>query len=118
MAVLVYTGIAVLLYNTNSGNPAPVEDKTSGKIILLFVRDSKNVLKLESADDGVSWGSVQDITRMVMDPSWTAIDTGPPGGIQLPSGRLIICTLFLYKYFFLLMQPHNIIYPNNQVPML
>ena len=73
------------------GNPAPVEDKTTGKIILLFARDSKNILKLESMDDGVTWGSVEDITRMVMDPTWPAMDTGPPGGIQLPSGRLIIC---------------------------
>ena len=42
-------------------------------------------------DDGVTWGSVEDITSMVMDPTWPAMDTGPPGGIQLPSGRLIIC---------------------------
>ena len=76
-----------------SGNPAPVEDKTTGKIVLLFVRDSKNVLKLESMDDGITWGSIDDISSMVMDPSWSVMDTGPPRGIQLPSGRLVICTL-------------------------
>ena len=67
----------------------------TGKIILLFARDSKNILKLESMDDGMTWGSVDDITSMVMDPSWPAMDTGPPGGIQLPSGRLIICMYYV-----------------------
>ena len=76
-----------------------MEDKTTGKIILLFARDSKNILKLESMDDGVTWGSVEDITSMVMDPTWPAMDTGPPGGIQLPSGRLIICKIMLIKKF-------------------
>ena len=74
-----------------------MEDKTTGKIILLFARDSKNILKLESMDDGVTWGSVEDITSMVMDPTWPAMDTGPPGGIQLPTGRLIICKMMLVK---------------------
>ena len=72
----------------------------AGKIILLFARDSKNILKLESVDEGVTWGSVVDITSMVMDPTWSSMDTGPPGGIQLPSGRLLVCTYSIMHYLY------------------
>ncbi len=46
---------------------------------------------MESSDDGLTWGSMVDITETVVLPAWSFIGTGPPGGIQLPSGRLIIC---------------------------
>lgn len=46
---------------------------------------------MESTDDGVTWGNMVDISEMVVLPAWSFVGTGPPGGIQLPTGRLIIC---------------------------
>jgi hypothetical protein len=51
---------------------------------------------MESSDDGLTWGSMVDITKTVVLPAWSFIGTGPPGGIQLPSGRLIICMTLSY----------------------
>ena len=81
-----------------SGNPAPVEDQNSAKILLLFCRDNKQVLQMESMDDGVTWGSMVDITEMVVSTAWSFVGTGPPGGIQLPSGRLVIGVCALNKF--------------------
>ena len=72
-------------------SPAAVEDASTGKIILVFCKNNKKVFMMESSDDGATWGSVVDISGMVMEPTWGYVVTGPPGGIQLPSGRLIIC---------------------------
>ena len=74
-----------------AGNPAAVEDTSTGKIVLAFCRNNKNVLTMESSDDGATWGNMVDISSMVTESSWEFVGTGPPGGIQLPSGRLIIC---------------------------
>lgn len=46
---------------------------------------------MESTDDGMIWSNMVEISAMVTEPEWGFIGTGPPGGIQLPSGRLIIC---------------------------
>ena len=78
----------------HAGNPAAVEDTSTGKIILASCRNNKNVLITESSDDGVNWGNRMDISMMVTLPSWAFVGTGPPGGIQLPSGRLVICMGF------------------------
>lgn len=72
-------------------NPAPVEDKATGQILLLFCRDSKDVLQLESNDDGMTWDNMRDITSMVKLPTLTIVASGPSNGLQLPSGRFVIC---------------------------
>ncbi len=58
---------------------------------MLCSRDNKDVLQLESSDDGVTWGNMVDITTMVKLPIWTFIASGPSDGLQLPSGRFLIC---------------------------
>ena len=78
-----------------AGNPAAVEDASTGKIILAFCRNNKDVLTMESSDNGLTWGNMVDITKTVVLPAWSFIGTGPPGGIQLPSGRLIICMSYM-----------------------
>eukprot|EP01052_Picozoa_sp_SAG31_P021546 SAG31_NODE_1672_length_7564_cov_10.193704_8_plen_100_part_00 len=40
---------------------------------------------------GESWTSATDISEQVMQPTWTWVATGPPQGVQLPSGRLMVC---------------------------
>ena len=47
-------------------------------------------MTLESSDDGVTWGNMMDISVMVSWPDWDYFRMGP-GGIQLPTGRLIMC---------------------------
>lgn len=92
------------------GNPAPVVDEKTGKIILLSTwnlgsdhesqiiqqvsKDSRRIFVLNSSDDGISWSKPKEITADVKLPNWTWYATGPCNGIQIKqgkySGRLII----------------------------
>ena len=62
----------------------------AGKILLLFSRSTKQVLVLESKDEGETWSNMVDITGMVALPSWFKVAPSVPGGLQLPTGRLIV----------------------------
>ncbi len=87
-----------------AGNPAPVIDKDTGTIWLLFCKNFADrhetmIIKGEaprtvwitySTDDGTTWAEPKEITGDVKDPSWTWYATGPCHGIQLQSGRLVI----------------------------
>ncbi len=88
------------------GNPAPVLDRRTGKIILLLTKNpadtpendiiegkgsgTRTVWVTESADDGASWAVPREITRDVKKPGWTWYATGPCHGIQLMNGTLVI----------------------------
>ena len=86
------------------GNPAPVVDRETGTIWLLFCKNladgpedmiiegnaPRTVWITSSRDDGESWDDPKEITDDVKDPSWTWYATGPCHGIQLSSGRLVI----------------------------
>ena len=73
------------------GNAAPVLDQKTGVITLVFCRDNTEVFYLQSSDDGVTWKNHRNITAVAREPQWGFTGSGPPGGIQLPSGRLVIC---------------------------
>jgi sialidase-1 len=73
------------------GNAAPVLDDSSGIITLVFCRDNAEVFSLQSSDDGVTWSNFHNITAVAKEPQWGFTGSGPPGGIQLPSGRLVVC---------------------------
>ena len=73
-----------------AGNAAPVLDQSTGTITLVFCRDNLEVFTLQSSDDGLSWGNLKNITAVAREPQWGFTGSGPPGGIQLPSGRLVI----------------------------
>ena len=79
----------ILLYI--EGNAAPVLDRSSGTIVLVFCRDNEQVFTLQSSDDGVTWDDLQNITSIAREPQWGFTGSGPPGGVQLSSGRLIVC---------------------------
>ena len=72
------------------GNPAPVVDRDTGVVWLAFCRNNDQVYITNSADDGATWSSPEEITGDVKQPGWTWYATGPGHGIQLESGRLVI----------------------------
>ena len=85
------------------GNPAPVADKTTGKIFLLCTwnlgsdrepdiikqrsRDTRRVFVIESADEGATWSKPKEITANVKQSNWTWYATGPCHGLQVSSGK-------------------------------
>jgi sialidase-1 len=85
------------------GNPAPVMDVSTGRILLLSTwnlgsdrekeiinltsEDTRHVFVLSSEDEGTSWTLAEEITDSVKLPSWTWYATGPGSGIQMRQGR-------------------------------
>lgn len=86
------------------GNPAPVVDRDTGTIWLLFCknrRDGNEKMICEgnaprtvwvtcSDDDGATWAEPKEITASVKLPEWSWYATGPCHGIQLKGGRLLV----------------------------
>lgn len=85
------------------GNPAPVVDRATGKIMLLSTwnlgedhewqiidgisKDTRRIFLFSSADDGKTWSTAKEITRSVKRDNWTWYATGPVNGIQIRKGR-------------------------------
>lgn len=85
------------------GNPAPVVDRRTGRILLLSTwndgtdhenqihartsKDTRRVFVLHSDDDGLTWSAPREITPSVKRPDWTWYATGPCHAIQLRKGR-------------------------------
>lgn len=85
------------------GNPAPVVDRQTGKIVLLSTwnlggdrepqiidgtsRDTRRVFVMTSSDDGMTWSAAREITPQVKQPDWTWYATGPVNGIQVRKGK-------------------------------
>jgi sialidase-1 len=88
------------------GNPCPVEDRRSGRILLPLTYNPGNVTERQivdrtvdvrrsvfltfSDDDGATWADPRDISESVRRPDWTWYATGPGVGIQTRRGRLLI----------------------------
>lgn len=88
------------------GNPAPVLDSKTGKIVLAMTwndgRDpekaihartsieTRRVFCTVSDDGGRTWSRPRDITSEAKLPEWTWYATGPCHSVQLPSGRIIV----------------------------
>lgn len=79
-------------HHVTIGNPAPVYNSIKKQVVLLFCQDNNDVFVTRSSDVGRSWTEPVNITAAVKGPSWSWIATGPPGGIQLKSGRLVVCS--------------------------
>lgn len=85
------------------GNPAPVLDEESGKIILVTTwnkgtdpeadihaktsEDTRRVFVMTSDDDGRTWSAPREITAQAKKPEWTWYATGPCHGLQIRSGE-------------------------------
>ncbi|NED98885.1 sialidase family protein [Phytoactinopolyspora halotolerans] len=86
------------------GNPAPVVDRRTGTIVLLFTQNpaehgetdvcagiaDRTVWITRSTDEGLTWTAPEEITSQVKEPSWTWYATGPCHGTQLRTGRLVV----------------------------
>ena len=99
------------------GNPAPIVEKESGRIILLMTWnrgedkerqimrrtsiDTRRVFICHSDNDGVSWSTPEQITNSVKPEEWAWYATGPCHAIQLQHkahrGRIVVpCVHSLY----------------------
>ncbi|MFI2072926.1 exo-alpha-sialidase [Streptomyces triculaminicus] len=90
------------------GNPAPVVDRRTGRIVLLTTYNDgrgddgncdvpcdRTPHTQYSDDDGVSWSRPRDVTAAIRPPGWNSwYATGPGHGIQLAHGphrgRLVV----------------------------
>ncbi len=70
--------------------PAPVLDRQTGDVVLVFCKNNQRVFVTKSRDNGSTWSEPREITDQVVDPRWSYIGAGPGHGIQLSSGRLLI----------------------------
>jgi sialidase-1 len=74
------------------GNPAPVEERKSGVVHLLFTRNNQRLFVVASRDQGATWSvpvEISDALRAIGFP-WTRIGAGPGHAIQLRGGRLLV----------------------------
>lgn len=71
------------------GNAAPVQDTSTGRIWMPFCRNNEEVFLSYSDDDGVTWSTPLQAPYLTS-PDWKWVGLGPPGGLQLSSGRLLI----------------------------
>ncbi|HET6743655.1 MAG TPA: sialidase family protein [Kribbella sp.] len=84
------------------GNPAPIVDYETGRIVLLSTMDPGTTSRPRtpyvqvSDDDGKTWSKAKNIGDQIDDPAWGWYATGPVHGIQLTrgahAGRLVAGT--------------------------
>jgi len=76
------------------GNPAPVIDRVTGDIHMLFCRENERIFHTVSTDNGLTWSTRTEITVNVKLPNWGWYATGPCHGVQLTrgeqAGRLVV----------------------------
>ncbi len=96
--------VAVSTGTDTDGNPAPVVDRNTGTVWLLFCKNladgaegkivageaPRTVWVTSSLDDGETWAEPKEITGTTKANTWTWYATGPCHGIQLANGRLAI----------------------------
>ena len=83
------------------GNPMPIVDSATGKIVLLTTRNAgsatetqiragavndRRVFVQESLDQGATWSAPREITLEAKRPNWRWYGTGPGHGLQLQRG--------------------------------
>lgn len=81
-----------------AGNPAPVVDPTTHRVLLLTMRQpgtedgsrDRRVFLQSSDDQGASWTTPREITSQVKRDGWVWYATGPGHGVALLSGRLVV----------------------------
>ena len=76
------------------GNPAPITDRETGTVHLLYCVEYARCFYRRSDDDGATWSEPVDLTATFEafrpEYDWRVLATGPGHGIQLRSGRLLV----------------------------
>ncbi len=75
-----------------SGNPAPLVDPVSGRVVLLFTTDNQRAWCIASSDDGLTWSTPNSLAAAcaALPYPTVRIATGPGHGIALRGGRLLV----------------------------
>jgi len=88
-------------YQIVIGNAAPVQDRTTNRILVPFCRNNFDVMLTYSDDDGRTWSKPVNLTDKfnLRYPEWHWIGTGPPASVQLESGRIVVPTYHSYFHY-------------------
>ena len=78
--------------NNTVGNAAPVQLRGSGRVLVPFcLNNSKSMFLTWSDTEGESWAPPIPInSKDAALPSWNWVGLGPPGAIQLRTGRILV----------------------------
>ena len=71
------------------GNAAPVQVSSTGRIYVPFCKNNEIVFISYSDDDGATWSEPVYHPELILN-GWKWVGLGPPGGIELESGRLLV----------------------------
>ncbi len=96
--------VAVAGIDGTAGNPCPVYDRDTGKVLLVYNRNGgkikesmilhgegeRTVHMVESCDMGETWSAERDITAQTRLADWTWYACGPCHAVQMPSGRIVV----------------------------
>eukprot|EP01052_Picozoa_sp_SAG31_P029658 SAG31_NODE_2965_length_4843_cov_7.944140_2_plen_359_part_00 len=69
---------------TTGGYVGPTVDRKRGQILVLYNRRFVETWLIRSTDSGATWSVPRNLTGDI-----GVLAIGPPGGVQLPSGRLV-----------------------------
>ena len=74
------------------GNPCPIVDAKTGKVILVFSANNQRAFIMESKDEGKTWTKPRELTESfrTFPFPWKRLGTGPVNGIQTRSNRLVV----------------------------
>jgi sialidase-1 len=74
------------------GNPAPVQDRKTVVVHLMFTRNNQRIFATSSRDEGGSWSAPVEISGALraFDFAWARLGAGPGHAIQLRGGRLLV----------------------------
>jgi sialidase-1 len=97
-----WSSLGIIWSNSSSeepnvvGNAAPVQD-TNGRIWMPFCRNNEEVFITFSDDDGLTWSSPEYHPELVLE-DWKWVGLGPPGGLLLSTGRMVIPSYHTVKW--------------------
>lgn len=92
---MTWTDTAVLFSNSSDaesnvvGNAAPVLDATTGRLFVFFNRNNRETWLTFSDDDGATFSAPRAMPDLQAE-DWVWVGLGPPAGVQLQSGRLLV----------------------------
>jgi sialidase-1 len=88
--MVLYSNTSIATNEANViGNAVPIQLRDSPRILVPFSRNNFEMLQTWSDDDGLTWAAPVSIPGGIIS-GWQWVACGPPGGLQLQSGRLFL----------------------------